>query len=384
MNGRTIAGHVATAMVTLILAVALLGERRDSGRSGAVLAQVPGQDPRLPPPRPATPAVPPAPPLSAEMLKQADADERVNIRVYATVNHGVVNITTTTEAQSFFGDEVSSGTGSGFVLDAQGHILTNFHVVQGADSLQVTLFDGSNHDAEVVGLDPSNDVAVIRIRVPAEKLTPVPLGDSSRLLVGQKVLALGNPFGLERTLTTGIVSSLDRSLRAKNGRMIKGIIQTDAAINPGNSGGPLLNSRGEVIGMNTAIYSQVGQSAGIGFAVPINSIERILKPLIEQGRVIRADLGVLRVLKTEAGLLILDLAEDGPAERAGLRPIQVRVERYGRFVRRRLDPDSADVIVAINGTPVQNVDELLTEVEAHPPGEAAKVTVLVTLGESPE
>jgi len=393
MSGRTLAGHLVTALVTLALAVALLGERRDSGRSGAVLAQVPGQDPRLPPPRPATPAVPPAPPLSAEMLKQADADERVNIRVYATVNHGVVNITTTTEAQSFFGDEVSSGTGSGFVLDAQGHILTNFHVVQGADSLQVTLFDGSNHDAEVVGLDPSNDVAVIRIRVPAEKLTPVPLGDSSRLLVGQKVLALGNPFGLERTLTTGIVSSLDRSLRAKNGRMIKGIIQTDAAINPGNSGGPLLNSRGEVIGMNTAIYSQVGQSAGIGFAVPINSIQRILKPLIEQGRVIRADLGVLRVLKTEAGLLILDLAEDGPAERAGLRPIQVRVERYGRFVRRRLDPDSADVIVAINGTPVQNVDELLTEVEAHPPGEAAKVTVLrggrkvtvlVTLGESPE
>jgi S1-C subfamily serine protease len=394
MNGRTMAGHVVTALVTLALAVALLGERRDAGRSGAVMAQIPGQNPGRAAPRPAAPALPPAAPaIPAEWLKQVAADEQVNIRVYAAVNHGVVNITTTTEVQSFFGDEVSSGTGSGFVLDGRGHILTNFHVVQGADSLQVTLFDGSNHDAEVVGVDPSNDVAVLRIQVPGEKLTPVPLGDSSRLLVGQKVLALGNPFGLERTLTTGIVSSLDRSLRAKNGRMIKGIIQTDAAINPGNSGGPLLNSRGEVIGMNTAIYSQVGQSAGIGFAVPINSIQRILKPLIEQGRVIRADLGVTRVLKTEEGLLILDLAEDGPAARAGLRPIQVRVERYGRFVRRRLDPDSADVIVAINGTPVQNVDDLLTEVEAHAPGAAAKVTVLrggrkvtvlVTLGESPE
>ena len=171
---------------------------------------------------------------------------------------------------------------SGFVIDKQGRLLTNLHVIQGANSVRVTLFDGSQHDARVVGADASTDVAVLVIDVPAEKLVPLTLGDSSTVMVGQKILALGNPFGLERTLTSGIISSLDRSLKAKNGRMIKGIIQTDAAINPGNSGGPLLNSRGQVIGMNTAIVSQVGQSAGISFAVPINSISRILDQLIEE------------------------------------------------------------------------------------------------------
>ena len=231
------------------------------------------------------------------------------------VNRSVVNITTASEATGFFGDETTSGTGSGFVIDAQGHILTNYHVVEDAESVQVTLFDGTTHEARVIGADASNDVAIVKVKAPTAELYPVPLGDSSRLLVGQKILALGNPFGLERTLTTGIISSLDRSLRAKNGRMIKGIIQTDAAINPGNSGGPLLNSRGQVIGMNTAIISQVGQSAGISFAVPINAIARIIKPLIEHGRVIRADLGMTRVFTTNEGLLVLGLVEDGPAER---------------------------------------------------------------------
>ena len=190
-------------------------------------------------------------------------------------------------------------------------------------------------------------------------------------MVGQKVLALGNPFGLERTLTTGIISSLDRSIKAKNGRTIKGIIQTDAAINPGNSGGPLLSSRGEVIGMNTAILSQVGQSSGIGFTVPINSIKRILRPLIEEGRVVRADLGLTRVYRTPEGLLILDLAEGGPAEQAGLRPIQIVRYRY----RNIYDPTSADLIVAIDGKPVKTYEDLLTEVEAHAPGETVVVTV---------
>jgi S1-C subfamily serine protease len=158
--------------------------------------------------------------------------------------------------------------------------------------------------------------------------------------------------------------------------MIKGIIQTDAAINPGNSGGPLLNTRGEVIGMNTAILSQVGQSAGISFAVPINAITRILKPLIEHGRVIRADLGVTRVFTTNQGLVVLEITEGGPASRAGIEPIKVKVFRRGATLYRRLDPDSADVIVAIDGNRVKNVDELLTEVEAHAPGDVVKVTVL--------
>ncbi len=320
------------------------------------------------------PAVPP-PALPADLLRQVDADEQVNIRVYAATNKGVVNITTATEGGGIFGDEVSSGTGSGFVIDRRGHILTNYHVVEGAETVQVTLHDGSTHEARVVGEDASNDVAVVRVRVAADKLVPLALGDSSKLLVGQKILALGNPFGLERTLTTGIVSSLDRSLRAKNGRMIKGIIQTDAAINPGNSGGPLLNSRGEVIGMNTAILSQVGQSAGISFAVPINGIARILKPLIEHGRVIRADLGITRVFATSKGLLVLGLVEDGPAEHAGIRPIRTKVMRYGGMLVRRLDPESADLIVAIDGKRVATVEEMLTEVESHAPGQVATVTV---------
>jgi S1-C subfamily serine protease len=388
-----ILGHAVTALLTAVLVMAVMGDR--------LRAQKPPQGQSTPSARPPAPAPrsSPAPPsslrpqsptsgagyqlpqvtppaLPAELLREADADEQINIRVYASVNRSVVHITTAAEAVGFFGEESASGTGSGFVIDRQGHILTNYHVVEGAESVQVKLYDGSTHEAEVIGEDASNDVAVIRIRVPTDTLSPLKLGESAHLLVGQKVLALGNPFGLERTLTTGIISSLDRSLRAKNGRMIKGIIQTDAAINPGNSGGPLLNSRGEVIGMNTAILSEVGQSAGISFAVPINAITRILKPLIEHGRVIRADLGITRVFTTNQGLLVLGLTDGGAASRAGIQPIRVRVTRYGNTVYRRLDPDSADVIVAIDGTRVKNVDEMLTEVEAHAPGDVVKVTVL--------
>jgi S1-C subfamily serine protease len=249
-------------------------------------------------------------------------------------------------------------------------------VIEGADTVSVTLSDGSTHEAKIVGADASNDVAVIQTDVPEGQLSPLVLGDSSGLLVGQKVLALGNPFGLERTLTTGIISSLDRSIKAKNGRTIKGIIQTDAAINPGNSGGPLLNSRGEVIGMNTAILSQVGQSAGISFSVPINAIKRILRPLIEQGRVIRTDLGLLQVFRTHEGLLVLQIVEDGPAERAGIRPIKEKRYRYGNMITTRPDPESADLIVAIDGKPVKTYEDLLTEVEAHSPGDNVVVSVI--------
>lgn len=392
-TARTITAHAVTAAVTLAFALVLLGDRIGAHRP-AVVAQIRGGGPATRPPTPVTPYTPPrvAPPsIPAEALERVDADEQVNIHVYDAVNRSVVNITTASDAGGLFGDETSSGTGSGFVIDRQGHILTNYHVVEGAESVQVTLFDGTTHDAKVIGEDASNDVAVVRIDAPSDRLVPVALGDSSRLLVGQKVLALGNPFGLERTLTTGIVSALDRSLRAKNRRMIKGVIQTDAAVNPGNSGGPLLNSRGEVIGMNTAILSQVGQSAGISFAVPINTIQRILKPLIEHGRVIRADLGVTRVFSTSEGLLVLGLAEGGPAERAGIQPIRMRVYRYGPTLLRRPDPETADLIVAVAGKRVRSVDELLTEVENHAPGEVVSVTVIrdgrekevpVTLGRS--
>jgi S1-C subfamily serine protease len=369
---KSAAAHIMTALLTFTMVMLWVGGR--DARRQELIASLPG------PPEPV--------PIPDAVLKAADADEQINIRVYANTNRGVVNITTAASSVGLFGDESSTGgSGSGFVIDREGHILTNYHVIENADTVQVTLADGSAHEAKIIGADASNDVAVLKVDLPTDQLTPLNLGDSSGLLVGQKVLALGNPFGLERTLTTGIISSLDRSIKAKNGRTIKGIIQTDAAINPGNSGGPLLNSKGEVIGMNTAILSQVGQSAGIGFTVPINAIKRILRPLIEEGRVVRADLGLARVYRTPQGLLVLALVDGGPAERAGLRPIQARRTRFGPVIV----PESADLIVAIDGKAVKTYEDLLTEVEAHAPGETVTVKIIrggkpaevsVTLGRS--
>jgi S1-C subfamily serine protease len=385
--------------LTLGAVALLLGDRLGAGRVSSP-AQIPGFSRRTqaaPPAPEVPPAFPspevrqsPAPP--EDILKDLDPDERNNVQVYNATNKGAVNITTEAESSGIFGDETSTGTGSGFVIDKQGHIVTNYHVVQRVDTVRVTLFDGATHEARIIGADPSTDVAVLLVRVPPEKLFPLALGDSSTVMVGQKVLALGNPFGLERTLTSGIVSSLERSIKAKNGRPIKGMIQTDAAINPGNSGGPLLNSRGRVIGMNTAIVSQVGQSAGISFAVPINAIARILPQLVTNGHVTRADLGITRVYTTSEGLLVLEIVEGGPAERAGIQPIKVRIERLGpNYIRRTLVPETADLIVAIEHKRVHNVDELLTEVEKHRPGEIIRVTIVrdekpidirVQLGES--
>jgi S1-C subfamily serine protease len=385
-GAKAIMTHAATALATLMLV--MLASDRLVGSRRPLLAQVLRRS--APPvavpaflveqedgagPRAGVSEQPPAPP--EDVLKDLDPEERNNIRIYNAANKGVVNITTEAEVSSFFGDETSTGTGSGFVVDKQGHILTNFHVVQGVDHVRVTMYDGSAHEARIIGADASNDVAVLYVRVPPEKLFPLTFGESSRLMVGQKILALGNPFGLERTLTTGIVSSLERSLRAKNGRVIKGIIQTDAAINPGNSGGPLLNTRGQVIGMNTAIVSQVGQSAGISFAVPIQPILRILQQLIEHGRVIRADLGITRVFTTNEGLVVVSVAEGGPADRAGVQPIRMRVERLAPgYIRQTLDPSTADMIVAVEHKRVRTLDELMTEIEKHRPGEQVRITVI--------
>ena len=188
------------------------------------------------------------------------------------------------------------------MIDRDGHVLTNFHVVEGAREIRVTLFDGQTYDAKLVGGDPDTDVAVLKIDAPAESLFPVAFGSSTNLLVGQRVFAIGNPFGLERTLTTGIISSLNRSLPGRHGRRsLRSIIQIDAAINPGNSGGPLLDSHGRMIGMNTAIASKTGESAGVGFAIPINTIARVVPQLIQNGRVRRPDSGIARVYQTDRG-----------------------------------------------------------------------------------
>ena len=244
-------------------------------------------------------------------------EEQTNIAVYQKGNRSVVNITTRSiQADDFFlMPSPKEGSASGIVLDKAGHVLTNFHVVEEARVVIVTLFDGSTHSAKLVGSDPTNDLAVLQIESPADKLIPVTWGDSTKLQVGMRVFSIGNPFGLERTLTTGIVSSLNRSLLSENGRMIRGIIQTDAAINPGNSGGPLLDRRGDLIGITTAIISQSGQSSGVGLAVPSATAHRVVDELIQQGHVIRADCGIFSVYETDGGLRVGRMVKEGPAQR---------------------------------------------------------------------
>ena len=310
------------------------------------------------------------------------ADEQINIAVYENVNRGVVNINTkTTRGEAFFLFELySEGAGSGAVLDQQGNILTNYHVVSGAREIQVTLFDGKSYEANLVGGDESSDLAVIRIEAPPESLYPVEFGDSTNLRVGQRVFAIGNPFGLERTLTIGIISSLNRTLPSQNGRTIKSIIQTDAAINPGNSGGPLLDSRSRLIGINTAIASATGQSSGVGFAISVNTIARVVPQLIEKGRVLRPDAGILKVYQTEAGLLIATLAPGGPAEGAGLRGPKVVRERRRQGVfsydYTTVDRSAADLIVAVDGAAIATADEFLTAIETKQPGDEVLLTVV--------
>ncbi len=319
---------------------------------------------------------------SPAIAQDFTADERVNIRVYETVNRGVVNITTkSVRGDNFFSMEVpSEGSGSGSVIDRKGHILTNFHVIDGARQVHVALYDGQEYPAQLVGRDASTDIAVLKIDAPSESLFPVLLGDSSGLRVGQRVFAIGNPFGLERTLTTGVISSLNRSISSRNGRKIKSIIQTDAAINPGNSGGPLLGSHARLIGMNTAIASKTGQSAGIGFAIPARTIARIIPQLIENGRVVRAEIGISRVLESDQGLLVVAVSKGGPAEKAGIQGFRlVRLRRRnGPFIEEttRVDRSAADLVTAVDGHKVTSAEEFLTLIEAKKPGERVKLSLL--------
>lgn len=308
--------------------------------------------------------------------------ERVSIAVYEQVNRSVVNITTLIVRPDMFLmlEPPSEGAGSGSVLDQAGHILTNFHVIEGAKQIKVTLFNGEGYTAKLIGADPVYDTAVLRIEAPPESLFPVELGDSSRLRVGQSIYAIGNPFGLERTMTTGIISSLNRSLPSRGNRTMKSIIQIDAALNRGNSGGPLLDSRGRQIGMNTAIASRSGENTGVGFAIPANTISRVVPQLIRNGRVIRADLGITRILQTDQGLVIATLAPGGPAERAGLRGFRIikNQRRFGPFLSEevQVDRNYADVILALDGEPVKSADDLLSAIESRQPGDETVVTVL--------
>ena len=327
------------------------------------------------------PAGPPAITRADDIGRDFTPEERTNIAVYEAVNRSVVNINTKATVPSglFLLEVPSEGAGSGIVLDKQGHVLTNFHVVEGAKETEVLLFDGSSHRAKLVGFDAATDVAVVKVEAPPELLVPVSFGSSSDLRVGQRVFAIGNPFGLERTLTPGIISSLNRSLPTRSGRTIKSIIQTDAAINPGNSGGPLLDSSSQLIGMNTAIASRTGQSSGVGFAIPVGTLARIVPQLIRMGKVVRPDAGISRVYQTDRGLLIAALSPEGPAERAGVRGFKVIRERrrQGPFVAEfeRIDRTGADLVVAVAGQAVKTADDFLSAIDAKNPGDQVLITV---------
>ncbi len=321
------------------------------------------------------------PPSSVALWPEQSQEELINTNVYEACNRGVVNISTTLVRQtSFFTESSFEGSGSGAVIDKQGHITTNFHVIEGARDINVFLFDGNSYPAILVGADPDNDIAVLKISAPEELLFPIPLGESSSLRVGQHIIAIGNPFGYERTMSTGIISSLNRSIASKTKRKIQSIIQVDAALNQGNSGGPLLNSRGQMIGINTAIATSTGDNAGIGFAIPGNTILRVVPQLIQNGRVSRPTIGIIQALETREGLLIRQTTPNGPAEKAGLRGLKVTRRTFRRgpmiFEQDSVDQSSADLIIAVDGKRVKTGDDLLSYIETKKAGEVVNLTIM--------
>jgi len=304
------------------------------------------------------------------------AEEVANIELFKRVSPSVVHITTLELQRELFSrntQEVPSGTGSGFIWDDAGHVVTNFHVIRGANAARVTLADQSTYPAKLVGAFPDGDLAVLRIDAPKDKLPPIPIGTSHDLQVGQRVYAIGNPFGLDQTLTTGIVSALNREIESFNDRVIRGVIQTDAAINPGNSGGPLLDSAGRLIGVNSQIASPSGANAGIGFAIPVDDVNRVVPRLIRDGRIVRPALGisalpdnVREALKLPKGVAIVAVSPGGPAARAGMQPF--RRDDDGGIVQ-------GDVITAVDSAPVASLDDLLTQLERHQPGDRVTLTL---------
>jgi S1-C subfamily serine protease len=322
---------------------------------------------------------PPAPPAPAGQPPVVPAslgpEERRDIDVFRQARPSVVFIASPAQRRGLFSfdvQQIPQGAGSGFVWDTQGHIVTNYHVIQEGPAFAVTLADQSELEAKVVGSAPEKDLAVLRVNAPADRLVPLARGSSADLLVGQRVLAVGNPFGLDHSLTVGVVSALGRELRSPSGRRIRDVIQTDAAINPGNSGGPLLDSSGRLVGVNSAIYSPSGAFAGIGFAVPVDTVSRLIPQLIARGRAVQAGIGVTLIpahynaqLGIE-GVAIAEVRANSPAARAGLRPAQVT---RGRRVA------LGDRIVAVDGTPVRSEDDLRDAFEAAGVGKTVTLTV---------
>ena len=327
-------------------------------------------------------------------------DEALTVKIYSQASPAVANINTQAVEYDFFRNPVPvQGAGSGFVIDPRGYVVTNYHVVQGAQNIEVILGDRVHYPAKFVGADEQNDVALVKIDPKGKALVALPLGDSANLLVGQKVLAIGNPFGFSSTLTTGVVSAIGRTIKTGETTIIDEAIQTDAAINQGNSGGPLLNTHGEVIGINSAIYTPSGTTAGIGFAIPINTAKNIAQDLIAEGRVHRASLGIPMMLElwpdlaealsfsaSQQGLLIERITANGPAARGGLKAgDQIRSLGFQRLII------GGDLIVAIDGKDIARELDLDVILNHKKPGDAVRVTVFrggkkmdlnVTLGEA--
>lgn len=321
---------------------------------------------REPQPRPAPTVVP---------RGDLAADELSTIELFRNASPSVVFITSIAWRRNPFRmnvDEIPQGAGSGFLWDSDGHVITNFHVIQNASAAKVTLADNTTWDARLVGTAPDQDLAVLHIDAPAEGLQPLPLGTSEDLLVGQKVFAIGNPFGLDHTLTTGIISALGREITTVTGRTIGGVIQTDAAINPGNSGGPLLDSAGRMIGMNTAIYSPSGTSSGVGFAVPMDTIRRLVPQLIETGRPARAGLGVqvandhIARRARVRGVIVMEVTPGSAAAAAGIRGLQRDAQG---------SPRVGDVIVGIDSKAVADPDDLADALDEFAVGDTVRVTL---------
>jgi S1-C subfamily serine protease len=304
----------------------------------------------------------------------ADA-ERTTIEVFREASPSVVFITTLDRRMGMAFDvtEIPSGTGSGFIWDASGTVVTNFHVVRGADSATVTLHDGSTWRARALGASADHDLAVLRIDAPAARLRPIPLGTSGDLQVGQTALAIGNPFGLDQSLTTGVVSALGREIVSLSGRPIRHVIQTDASINPGNSGGPLLDSAGRLIGVNTAIAGAANQSAGVGFAIPVDTVNRVVPDLIAHGRVARPGLGIYVAPEHWAtqlgveGVLVRDVVDGGGAAEAGMRPMSRSPSGEVAI---------GDVVLAVDGEDVRTGEDIFSALDDRRPGDVVDVRVL--------
>jgi S1-C subfamily serine protease len=391
MNARNLPGFIRLVLAgtIIVLAAYWAGARYGQHQPLSVEAVRPNATAHEPSPEPgransstSTDAAKPTAAGLAERDALLTDDEGINVKVYRAASPAVANILTKATEYDFFMDPVPvEGAGSGFVIDERGYILTNFHVVQEAQSIEVVLGDQTRYPGKFIGADQRNDVALVKIDPKGKHLTALPLGDSAKLQVGQKVLAIGNPFGFQSTLTTGVVSALGRTVQTSQTTLIDEAIQTDAAINRGNSGGPLINSHGEVIGINSAIYTPSGTTAGIGFAIPINTAKRIATDLINEGRVHLAFIGVQTIpvggslaqaleLPVDEGLLVESAAKGGPAATAGVhggdRVVMAGMQRIAI---------GGDVITAIDGTKIANTVDLSVVLNHKRPGDIVTVTV---------